>query len=144
MEKKLTYGLEDDQRYIASFNKSSRKISKLGLSWDPFTQIWECMSLKFTESFVSWRVIMQNLKGNWLVISKLAWGFDKFWSKHTQASNICTLRGSFRRKYLMFELKTYKQVMFFGTKDWCKNWRKTDLCFPKWHEEFGKFSLAEK
>ena len=27
--------------------------------------------------------------------------------------------------------------MFDGTEDCCKIWRKTDLCFPKWHEEFG-------
>ena len=30
--------------------------------------------------------------------------------------------------------------MFDGTEDWCKIWRKTDLYFLKWHEEFGKFS----
>ena len=30
--------------------------------------------------------------------------------------------------------------MFGGTKDWCKIWRKIDFCFPKWHEEIGKFS----
>ena len=40
----------------------------------------------------------------------------------------------------MFELKKYRGVMFDGTEDWCKIWRKTDLCFQKWHEEFGKFS----
>ena len=30
--------------------------------------------------------------------------------------------------------------MFDCTEDWCKIWRKTDLYFLKWHEEFGKFS----
>ena len=30
--------------------------------------------------------------------------------------------------------------MFDGTPDWYKVWRKTDLCFQKWHEEFSKFS----
>ena len=30
--------------------------------------------------------------------------------------------------------------MFDGTEDWCKIWRKTDLCFQKRHEEFSKFS----
>ena len=34
--------------------------------------------------------------------------------------------------------------MFDGTEDWCKVWRKTDLCFQEWNEEFGKFSQAEK
>ena len=27
-----------------------------------------------------------------------------------------------------------------GTEDWRKIWRKTDLCFQKWHEELSKFS----
>ena len=34
--------------------------------------------------------------------------------------------------------------MFDGTEDWCKIWMKTILRFQKWHEEFGKFSQAEK
>ena len=29
--------------------------------------------------------------------------------------------------------------MFDDTEDGCKIWRKNDLCFPKWHEKFGKF-----
>ena len=40
--------------------------------------------------------------------------------------------------------KTFLQLKFGGTEEWCKIWRKTDLCFQKWHEEFGNFSQAEK
>ena len=29
----------------------------------------------------------------------------------------------------MFELKKYREVMFDGTEDWSKIWKKTDLCF---------------
>ena len=43
-------------------------------------------------------------------------------------------------KYIIFELKKYRKVMLEDNKDWCKIWGKTDVCFPKWHEEFGKFS----
>ena len=39
----------------------------------------------------------------------------------------------------MFELKKYRGVMFDSNEDWCKIWRKTDLYFLKWHEEFCKF-----
>ena len=38
---------------------------------------------------------------------------------------ICTLMCYFGRKYIMFE-------------EWSKIWRGTDLCFEKWHEEFGE------
>ena len=48
--------------------------------------------------------------------------------------------GSFWPTYIMFELKKYRRVIFHDTEEWCKIWRKTDLWFEKWHEEFGKFS----
>ena len=66
--------------------------------------------------------------------------FNKFWPEHSKISKICTLMGCFWPKYIMFELKKYRRVMFDGTEDWCKIWRKTDLYFLKWHEEFGTFS----
>ena len=66
--------------------------------------------------------------------------FDKFWPKHLKASKIFTLMGSFQAKYILFELKKYRGVVFHDIEEWCKIWRKTDLLLGKWHEEFGKFS----
>ena len=66
--------------------------------------------------------------------------FDEFWFKRTKVSKICTLIDSLWSKNTIFELKTFRGVMFDGTEDWYKIWRKTDLCFQKWHEEFGKFA----
>ena len=63
---------------------------------------------------------------------------------HLKLSIICTLMGSFWPKYIIFELKMYRGVMFDSTEDWCIMWRKTDLYFHKWYEEFGKFSQTEK
>ena len=60
--------------------------------------------------------------------------FDEFWPKHSKISKTCTLMGSLRRNYIMLELKKYRAVMFDGTEDWCKTWRKTDLRFSKWQE----------
>ena len=36
--------------------------------------------------------------------------------------------------------KKYRGVIFYDTEVSCKIWRKTNLWFGKWHEEFGKFS----
>ena len=80
-----------------------------------------------------WRM-MQNLKRNWLE------EFNKFWSKHSKFSKICTLMGCFSPKYIKIELRKYREIMFDGTQDWYKVWRKTDLCFQKWHEKFDRFS----
>ena len=33
------------------------------------------------------------------------------------------------------------EVIFHDTEKWCKIWRKTDLWFGKWHEEYGQLSL---
>ena len=40
----------------------------------------------------------------------------------------------------MFDIKKYRGVIFHNTEESCKIWRKTDLRFGKWYEEFGKCS----
>ena len=40
----------------------------------------------------------------------------------------------------MLALWKYRGVIFEDRQDWYKIWRKTDLCFQKWHEQFVKFS----
>ena len=66
--------------------------------------------------------------------------FNKFWPKHSKISKVCTLMGCFWPKYVMFELRKHRRVMFDDAEYWYKVWKKTGLCFQKWHEEFGKFS----
>ena len=66
--------------------------------------------------------------------------FGKFWPEHSKVSKIWTFIGSYCAKYLMFDLKKYRGVIFHDTEGWCKIWRKTDLWFGKWHGEYGKFS----
>ena len=66
-------------------------------------------------------------------------GFGKFSSEHSKISKICTLISCFWPKYKIFQLKTYRGVIFDSTEYWCKIWRKTDFCFQNWQEEFGKF-----
>ena len=126
------------------FSPEHLKNIKLGLWWDPFIQSRKYMSLKFTEDLCheneewckTWKEI-DFLFQNWHE------KFDEFWSAHLKVSRSCSLMGSFWTKYIMFELKKYRGVMFDGTENWCKVWRKIDLSFPKWHEEFAKFSQAE-
>ena len=48
--------------------------------------------------------------------------------------------GSFWPRYIMFELKKYRGVIFHGNEEWWNISRKTDLWFEKWNEKFGKFS----
>ena len=65
--------------------------------------------------------------------------FDKFWPEHSKVSKTFTLMGSFWAKYILFKLNKYRGVIFQDIEEWRKTWRKTELWFGKWHEEFGKF-----
>ena len=57
-----------------------------------------------------------------------------------EVPKICTFIGSYCARYLMFDLKNHRGVIFDDTEKWCKIWRKTDWRFGKWHEEYGEFS----
>ena len=50
-----------------------------------------------------------------------------FDSRAGKVSKIYTLIGCFWPKYIMFELKKYRGVIFHETRVWCKIWRKTNL-----------------
>ena len=65
--------------------------------------------------------------------------FDKFWPKHLKVSKIFILMGSFWAKYILFELKKYRGVIFHETEEGYKIWRGIDLLFQNWHKEFDKF-----
>ena len=82
----------------------------------------------------------KNLKRNDLSFRNWHEEFDRFWPENSKVSKIATLIGSFSPKHIIFELKTYRGVILHNTEEWFKVWRKTDLPFEKWHEEFGKFS----
>ena len=53
--------------------------------------------------------------------------FGKIWTEHSKISKVCTFIGSYCAKYLMFNLKRYRGVIFEDTEEWCKILRKTGL-----------------
>ena len=82
---------------------------------------------------------MQNLKKNWSVISKIT----RIWWNLTRA--LKSLKNLHFHLLLLCKVfnvwpKKVWWVIFHDTEGWCKMWRKTDLWFGKWHEEYGKFS----
>ena len=94
-----------------------------------------------------YRGIMSHYPGHWCKIWRKTdllfqkWQeFGEIWPEHSKVFKTCTFICSYCAKYLMFDLKKYRGVIFHDTEGWCKIWRKTDLWFGKWHEEYGKFS----
>ena len=75
-----------------------------------------------------------------LCFQKLTWGTWQIFTRALESLQIGSLMTSFCLKLKMYELKIYRGVLLDGTEYWCNIWRKNDLCFQKWHEEFSKFS----
>ena len=125
--------------------------------WEIFTRALEslkigtlmgffCPKLKMHELKIYWGVMCheneewcKNWRGIDFSVQNWHEQFDKFWFKHSKISKICTLMGCLWPKYIMFDLKKYRGVMFDGTEYWCKIWRKTDFCFSKMTRNLRNF-----
>ena len=128
---------------FGEFSPEHSRVSKSGLWWDPFVQSRKCISLKFTETFCV--MTMKNhakFEEELTKLTKLTWGIWGILNRALENLKNLLFNRPLWPKYIIFELKKYRGVMFDSTEDWCKIWRKTDLCFQKWHEEFGKFSFT--
>ena len=82
-EEKLTCGLENDMRNIANFHQSTRKSQNWNFHGILLSKVENVWAKNLQKSYVLWQwSMMQNLKRNWLVASKLTWGI---WRILTQA-----------------------------------------------------------
>ena len=133
---KLTCAFKNVMRNLANFHQITFKSLKIGTLMESFYPKRKTYELKIYKGDMSWQWIMiQNLEKNWLVSSKLTWGIWWILTRPLKVSKICTLINYFWQN-------KYRGLIFDGTEDWYKNWRKADLCFLKWHEEFRKFSIT--
>ena len=133
-------------KWHIEFGKFSLEHYRKPQNWDfdgiRLSKVENVWAQNLQGSYVSWKWrMMQNLKTNWLVSLKLTWGIWPVLTRALKISKICSLMGCFSLKYIMFELKKCRGVMYDSTEDWWKLWRKTDLCFQRWYEEFDKFSF---
>ena len=114
------------------FSPEHLKVSVLGLWWDLFVQSRKCMSLKFTETYVSWQWrMMQNLKRNWLVIWKLTWGIWQILTLTPKNLKKLLFNWLLWPKYMMLEIKK-------STEELCLMALKIDAKFK------GKLACALK
>ena len=60
--------------------------------------------------------------------------FDKIWPEHSKVSKIFILMSSFWAKYIFFELKKYRGIVFHETEEGYKIWRGIDLSFQNWQQ----------
>ena len=97
---------------------------RIGTWWEPFVQSRKFMSLKVTEE--SCVMTMKN---------DMTWGI--WWILTRALKNLKNLLFNWllRPIYIIY----FKLKRSYVWWHW-RFWRKTDLCFQKWHEEFGKFA----
>ena len=141
-EDELTCHFKTDMRNLTNFDPSTWKSQKIFILMCSFWAKYILFELKkyrgvifheTEEGYKTWRGI-DLLFQNWPK------ELDKFWPEHSKVSKIFALMDSFWAKYILFELKKYRGVIFHDIEEWCKIWRKAGLFLGKWHEEFGKFS----
>ena len=123
---------------FGKFSPEHTEVSNLGLLLGPFIQNRKCMSLKFTG-----KLCVMTLKNDANFEEELTYQFKidiKNLTNFGPSTKICILMGCFWPNYIMFELKKYRGVMFHGIEDLRKIWRKIDLGFQKWQEQFSRFS----
>ena len=94
---------------------------------------------KVWRSYASWyQRLVQNLKRSLFFVSKMT----RIWWILIQA--IKSLKNLYFDWSLLCKVyvwpKKVQRNIFHETEESCKIWRKTDLLFGKWHQEFGKFS----
>ena len=51
--------------------------------------------------------------------------FGEIWLEHSKVSKTCTFICSYCAKYLIFDLKKFRGVIFHDTEGWCKVWKMT-------------------
>ena len=133
-EEELTCRFKIDMRNVTNYDQGTRMTKKFAL-WSLInlillTKLYNVWVKKVQRSCLSlhWRV-MQNLKKNWFVVSKMT----GIWWNLTQA--LKNLK-NFHFDWFLF-CKVYN--VWPKTVQMSYVQRKTDLWFGKWHEQFGKF-----
>ena len=126
-----------------------------GAHQSPKFQTFSCSPNLYLDRLLSLKIYKISAKKYRGVISHDCEEWCKIWRKNdllfqkwqefgefpsTQVSKICTVICPFSAKHITFDQKKYRGVIFNGTKESCKIWRKTGLWFGKWHMEFDKFS----
>ena len=136
LEEKLTFRFKIDMGNWLILTRALKSLKNFNFNVLLLSKLYRYRGVIFHETeewYKIWRGIDMSFE-NWPE------DFEKVWPEHSKVSKIFTLMVSFWTKYLLFELKKYRGVIFHETEEWCKVWRKTDLWFGKWHGEFGKFS----
>ena len=106
------------------------------------SKVYTVWNKKAERSYLSWQWgVMQNLKKNWLVAWKMTWVIWQIFTKALESLKNFHFNGLLlsKAKYILFELKKCRGVIFHKTVEGYKIWRGIDLLLQNWPKEFDKF-----
>ena len=97
----------------------------LGFWWNALIQTLKSMSFKMTRGVICHdnEELCKIWSGTDLSFQSSHEEFDEFWPEHLKISKLFILIGSFWAKYIFFELKKYRGVIFHETEEGYKIWR---------------------
>ena len=122
----MTWALES----LKNFHFNGLLLSKVYIVW----------AKKVQRSNLSWNWRgIQNLERYWLIISKLAQGIWQNLTRALESLKKIHFNGSFWAKYILFELKKYRGIIFHETEEGYTICWGIDLPFQNWHKKFDKF-----
>ena len=125
-----------DMRNLTNFDLSTRNLKSFHFNGLLLSNAYIVWAKKVKKSYVSWHWrVMQNLKKNWYEVWKWHEEFDKFSPEHSKVSKL----GLWWDPSAQSRKCMSRGVMYRDNEEWYKNWRRTDLPFQNWHEEFDEF-----
>ena len=117
---------------LVKFDVSSRKSEILLFHGLLLYKSYKVSAKKVQKCYLSRHVkVMHSLKKNWLVVSNMTWGISWIFIQSLKSLKLSLRWAIFFPKYMRFELKNYKGVIFHGTERWCKIWINTDFVVSK-------------
>ena len=87
---------------------------------------------------LQWRM-MQNLKGKWLVVSKLTWEMRQVFTRALESLNDFHFNMLLLSKVYTVWGKKVQRSYIHDTEEWYKIWKEINLWFQNWHKEFNNF-----
>ena len=116
-EGKMTFAFKNTMRNLGNFHQSTWKSQNLdfdGILLSKVENVWayNLQGLIYYDSEKRCKI------GRGIDLSFQDWDEDslEFWPEHSKISKICILMGCLWSKYIMFELKKYRGVMFDGNE----------------------------
>ena len=118
LKKKNRFALSKMTRIWWILIRSLKSLQNLNFDWSLLLKTYNLWPKKVQRNYLSWYWRVKRKTGLWF--GKWHDEFGKFLPEHPKISIICTLMGCFWPKYIMFEVRKCRGVMFDGTQDWFK------------------------